>query len=61
MSMLAIYNLGPCLQFFSAKWYEYMTVYSFFKCIKNDSKKFASLLVGIPVADKLDGKLIVPS
>ena len=38
-----------------------MTVYSFFKCIKNDSKKFASLLVGIPVADKLDGKLIVPS
>ena len=38
-----------------------MTVYSFFKCIKNDSKKFASLLVGIPAADKLDGKLIVPS
>ena len=53
-SRLGIYKLGSYLQISSAKWNESVTVYSF--GVKNGSRNFANLLVGIPVAVKIRQK-----
>ena len=53
-SRLAIYKLGSCLQISSEKLNDSVTVYSCsVKGVKNGNKNFASLLVGLPIADKI--------
>ena len=56
-SRLAKNKLGSFSQISSAKWNETVTVYSFWvKGVKNGSKNFASLYVGVPIAYKIGWK-----
>ena len=49
----ALGKLGSCWQISSAKWNESMTVYSSAVAdVKNFSKNFANLYVGVPIAER---------